>query len=76
MLLENAKRIGKPLLAQIMDILRWKTFRRIVARYGGDHCVRTLTCAEYVCILTLAQLTYRENLPDFEASLSAQSAKL
>lgn len=39
MLLENAMRVGKPLFAQIMDILPWKTFRRIVARHGGDHRV-------------------------------------
>ena len=68
--------VGKPLFAQIMDFLPWKTFHRIVVRHGGDHRVRTLTCAEHFRILAFAQLTYRESLRDIEACLSAQSAKL
>ena len=68
--------IGKPLFAQIMDFLPWKTFYRIVARHGGDHRVRALSCAEQFSILAFAQLTYRESLRDIEAGLLAQSAKL
>jgi hypothetical protein len=68
--------VGKPLFAQIMDFLPWKTFQRIVARHGGDHRVRTLTCAEHFRVLAFAQLTYRESLRDIEACLSAQSSKL
>jgi len=68
--------VGKPLFAQVMDFLPWKTFHRIVDRHGGDHRVRTLTCAEHFRILAFAQLTYRESLRDIEACLSAQSAKL
>ena len=68
--------VGKPLFAQIMDFLPWKTFHRIVARHGGDHRVRTLSCAEHFRILAFAQLTYRESLRDIEACLSAQTAKL
>ena len=68
--------VGKPLFAQIMGFLPWKTFHRIVSRYGGDHRVRTLSCAEHFRILAFAQLTYRESLRDIEACLSAQSAKL
>ena len=36
---------GKTLFAQLMDFLPWTTFTRIVDRYGGDHRVRTLSCA-------------------------------
>ncbi|BBJ22257.1 hypothetical protein W01_01840 [Candidatus Nitrotoga sp. AM1P] len=68
--------VGKPLFAQVMDFLPWKTFYRIVARHGGDHRVRTLTCAEHFRILAFAPLTYRESLRDIEACLSAQSARL
>jgi hypothetical protein len=68
--------VGKPLFSQVMDFLPWKTFQRIVERHGGDHRVRTLTCAEHFRILAFAQLTYRESLRDIEACLSAQSAKL
>lgn len=67
--------VGKILFAQIMDFLPWKTFHRIVDRYGGDHRVRTLTCAEHFRILAFAQLSYRESLRDIEVCLSAQSAK-
>jgi hypothetical protein len=68
--------VGKPLFAQIMDFLPWKTFHRIVDRHGGDHRIRTLSCAEHFRILAFAQLTYRESLRDIEACLSAQSSKL
>ena len=66
---------GKTLFAQIMDFLPWKTFHRLVARYDGDHRIRTLPCAEHFRALAFAQLTYRESLRDIEACLSAQSAK-
>ena len=59
-----------------MDFLPWKTCHRIVARHGGDHRVRTLTCAEQFRIPAFAQLIYRESLRDIEACLSAQAAKL
>jgi hypothetical protein len=76
LLLEMAMYVGKPLFAQIMDFLPWKTFHRIVDRHGGDHRIRTLSCAEHFRILAFAQLTYRESLRDIEACLSAQSSKL
>jgi hypothetical protein len=68
--------IGKTLFSQVMDFLPWKTFHRIVARYGGNHRVRTLTCAEQFRCMAFAQLTYRESLRDIEACFSAQAAKL
>ena len=68
--------VGKTLFAQAIEFLPWKTFHRIVARYGGDHRVRTLTCAEQFRGMAFAQLTYRESLRDIEACLSAQAAKL
>ena len=68
--------IGKTLFAQIMDFVPWTSFRRIVARYGGDQRVRTLNCAEQFRVLAFAQLTWRESLRDIEACLSAQAGKL
>ena len=67
---------GKTLFAQLMDILPWTTFARIVTRYDGDYKVRTLRCTEHYRVMAFAQLTYRESLRDIEACLSAQSAKL
>src|SRR5258706_11990672 len=68
--------LGKTLFAQLMDFVPWKTFYRIVGRYGGDHRVRTLSCAEQWRVMAFAQLTYRESLRDIEACLGAQASKL
>ena len=51
---------GKTLFAQLMDFLPWTTFTQVVDRYGGDHRVRTLSCAEQYRSMAFAQLTYRE----------------
>ena len=67
---------GKTLFAQLMDFLPWTTFTRIVDRYGGDHRVRTLSCAEQYRSLAFAQLTYRESLRDSETCLSVHASKL
>jgi len=68
--------IGKTLFAQAMEFLPWKTFHRIVARYGGDHRIRTLTCADQFRTMAFAQLTYRESLRDIEVCLWSQEAKI
>ena len=65
--------LGKTLFAQIMDFLPWKSFHRIVRRYGGDRGVRTLSCAEQFRVMAFAQLTYRESLRDIEVCLAAQA---
>jgi hypothetical protein len=67
---------GRTLFAQLMDFLPWSSFDRIVARYGGNHAVRKLSCAAQYQIMAFAQLTYRESLRDIEACLSAQASKL
>jgi hypothetical protein len=67
---------GKTLFAQVMDFLPWKTFHRIVDRYGGDHRTRSLSCAEQFRVMAFAQLTYRESLRDIEVCLAAQAGKL
>jgi len=59
-----------------MDFLPWKTFHRIVNRYGGDHRTRNLSCAEQFRVMAFAQLTYRESLRDIEVCLAAQAGKL
>jgi hypothetical protein len=68
---------GKLVFAQLMEHLPWKTFGRIVERYGGDHRVRGFSCAhQFRCMVAFAQLTYRESLRDLATWLRAQSAKL
>jgi hypothetical protein len=46
--------LGKTLFAQAMDFLPWKTFHRIVNRYGGDHRTRSLSCAEQFRVMAFA----------------------
>jgi len=73
---ETRMYIGKTLFAQLMDFVPWTSFRRIVARYGGDTRVRSFNCAEQFRAMAFAQLTWRESLRDIEVCLSAQAAKL
>jgi hypothetical protein len=68
--------IGKLVFAQLMEHLPWKTFGRIVERYGGDRRVRDFSCANQLRCMAFAQLAYRESLRDIETCLRAQSAKL
>jgi hypothetical protein len=61
--------------AMSLDFLPWSTFTRIVARYGGDQRVRTLSCGEHYRAMAFAQLTYRESLRDI-ARLEGLAAQL
>ena len=56
-----------------MDFLPWTTFTRIVDRYGGDHRVRTLSCAEQYGPWPSPR-TYRESLRDIETCLSVHAS--
>ncbi len=67
---------GKLVFAQIMEHLPLTTFRRCVARYGGERKVKTFSCLDQYLCMAFAQLTYRESLRDIEACLRAQAGKL
>jgi transposase len=67
---------GKLLFAQLIDHLPMHTFRRTVARYGGDRSVKSFRCQDQFRAMAFAQLTYRESLRDIEICLSAQASKL
>jgi hypothetical protein len=68
--------VGKLVFAQLMEHLPWRSFGRIVERYGGDRRVRHFSCANQFRCMAFAQLTYRESLRDIEACLRAQRTKL
>src|SRR4030065_1821877 len=68
--------LGKTLFAQLMQFVPWTSFARIVARYGGDTRVRSLSCTEQFRAMAFAQLTYRESLRDIETCLLANQTKL
>ena len=67
---------GKLVFAQLTEYLPLSTFRRCVARYGGEHKIKRFTCLEQFLCLAFAQLTYRESLRDIEACLRSQREKL
>jgi hypothetical protein len=67
---------GKLVFAQVMDHLPMHTFRRCVARFKGDHSVKSFTCQDQLRCMAFAQLTFRESLRDTITCLKAQSAKL
>ena len=68
--------MGRLVFAQIMEHLPLTTFHRCVARYGGEHKVKTFSCLDQYLCMAFAQLTYRERLRDIEACLGAQAGKL
>jgi len=68
--------MGKTLFVQIMEFIPWTSLARIVARYGGDSGVRSLSCPEQFRAMAFAQLTYRESLRDIETCLLANQTKL
>ena len=67
---------GKTMFTQVMDLMPWTGFGRIVARYGGDTRVRSFTCAEQFRAMAFAQLTWRKSLRDIEACLAANPSRL
>src|ERR1039458_1713862 len=67
---------GQLVFSQLMRHLPLTTFRRCVARYAGEHKVKSFSCLDQYFCMAFAQLTYRESLRDIESSLRAQSAKL
>ena len=67
---------GKLVFTQLMDPLPWHGFRRCVARYHGNHKVKSFTCADQFRCMAFAQLTYRSSLRDIEACLRVHPTKL
>jgi len=59
-----------------MDFFPRRRFGSCVARYQGDHRVRTFTCLDQFYCMAFAQLTGRESLRDIEACLRAVGPKL
>jgi hypothetical protein len=59
-----------------MKFLPLHSFRRCVARYGGNRKVHKFTCLDQFLCLAFAQLTYRESLRDIETCLRVMQPKL
>jgi Domain of unknown function (DUF4372)/Transposase DDE domain len=67
---------GRLVFAQLTQHLPLTTFRRCVAKYDGEHKVKSFSCLDQYLCMAFAQLTFRESLRDIEACLRAQIAKL
>ena len=67
---------GKLVFAQLMDHLPPMVFERCVARYDGNHKVKSFSCMDQFLCMAFAQLTYRESLRDIEACLRSQAERL
>ena len=67
---------GKLVFAQVMSHLPPMVFERCVARYGGNHKVKSFTCMDQFLCMAFAQLTFRESLRDIEACLRSQAERL
>ena len=73
---DGAMHEGKLIFAQLMDHLPMHTFRRTVARFGGDRAVRSFSCQDQLRAMAFAQLTWRDSLRDTVICLNAQAPKL
>ena len=66
---------GKLVFAQVMSHLPLSTFRRCIARYDGEHKVKSFSCLDQFYAMAFAQLTFRESLRDIEACLATQGRR-
>jgi hypothetical protein len=67
---------GKTIFAQIIDFIPYYEFQKCVARYQGNHKVKSFSCWEQYLSMMFAQLSYRESLRDIQESMSAGQGKL
>lgn len=67
---------GRYVFAQLMEHLPLHSFRRAVAKYGGNRGVTQFSCFDQYLCMAFAQLTGRESLRDIEVCLRAHQAKL
>jgi len=67
---------GQIIFAQLLRPIPHYAFRRIVARYGGDYCVRAFSCWDQFICLAFGQLTFRESLRDLELGLRSRPEHL
>lgn len=67
---------GRTVFSQVMDFVPMYEFRKCVARYRGNHRVRSFSCLSQFLCMAFAQLTYRESLRDIESCLNSMSNKL
>jgi transposase len=68
--------LGQTVFSQLIEHLLHKEFHKCVARYNGDHSLKSFSCWNQFLAMAFAQLTYRESLRDIEACLRSLQSKL
>src|SRR5438128_6679176 len=68
--------LGQTASSQLIQHLPHKECQECVARYRGDHYLKSFSCWDQFLAMGFAQLTYRESLRDIEACLHSMSGKL
>ena len=68
--------LGQTVFSQLIEHLPHKEFQKCVARYRGDHYLKSFSCWDQFLAMGFAQLTYRESLRDIEACLRSMQSKL
>jgi hypothetical protein len=66
---------GQYVFAQLMRLLPWHTFRRLVRKYEGDRYAKRFSCSDQFLCLAFAQLSGRESLREIETCLRAHREK-
>ena len=68
--------LGQTVLSQLIEHLPHKEFQKCVARYRGDHYLKSFSCWDQFLAMGFAQLTYTESLRDIETCLRSMQSKL
>jgi Domain of unknown function (DUF4372)/Transposase DDE domain len=71
-----AMNTGRTVFSQLIENVPHKEFQKCVARYRGDHYVKSFSCWDQFLCMAFAQLTYRESLRDIESCLGSVGKKL
>ena len=62
--------------AQLMGMLPWSSFERLVKLHRADHKVQRFSCRDQFYAMAFAQLCARQSLRDIEVNLAARSHDL
>jgi Transposase DDE domain/Domain of unknown function (DUF4372) len=67
---------GRALFTQLIDHVSLSQFRKCVARYDGNHRVRSFSCWDQFLCMAFAQFTFRESLRDIVSCLRSAGSGL
>jgi hypothetical protein len=67
--------IGKYVFSQVIELLSYDDFNKLVEKYGGNHKVKTFSCWHHLLCMIFGQLGKRESLSDLALILQSQKSK-